>query len=213
MKEKLSKYASKEYTFTKKEKLFICFSIMIISGFFGFIYEYLFYYFNSGFKEFYWRGANFIPWIDIYALGALIIYKLTFKYRRSPTKVFFIAGISCGLLEYLAGLLIFILRNGYRSWNYNNEILNFGNIQGFVCLRSVLIFAISGLILIYLVLPFIFKLIKSKNFNTIFIITTIIISIILIDEVYNLIFARIFDIPSAGSIYSKHGINYHNANI
>ena len=206
MKEKLKSYADKEFTFTKKEKLFICFSIMIAAGFVGFIYELIFYYFNSGFKDFYWRGANFIPWIDIYALGALIIYKLTFKYRKSPSRVFFIAGISCGILEYLAGILIFIFRNGYRSWNYNTEILNFGNIQGFVCLRSVLIFALGGLILIYLLLPIIFKLIKSKHFNTI-------ISIILIDELYNLIFARIFDLPSAGSIYSKHGVLYHNANI
>ena len=213
MKDRLNKYANREYTFTKKEKLFIVFFIMLVSGFFGFIYEFIFYYFNGGFKEFYWRGANFIPWIDIYALGALLIYKLTFKYRKSPSKVFFIAGISCGILEYIAGLLIFILRNGYRSWNYNTEILNFGNIQGFVCLRSILVFAISGLILIYLLLPFIFKLIKSKHFNTIFIVTTIIISIILIDEIYNLVFARILDIPSAGSIYSQHGIKYHTAKI
>ena len=44
--------------------------IFVIAGLFGFIYEFIFYFFNSGMKTFYYRGANFFPWINIYATGS-----------------------------------------------------------------------------------------------------------------------------------------------
>ena len=34
------------------------------------------------------------------------------------------------------------------------EILSFGNIGGYICLRSVLFFGISGLFLVYAIIPF-----------------------------------------------------------
>ena len=40
-----------------------------------------------------------------------------------------------------------------RLWDYNNEIWNFGNINGYICLRSVVFFGMSGLLLIYIVIP------------------------------------------------------------
>ena len=46
------------------------FALMIVcSGMFGWIYEVLFYYFNSGFKEIFMRGGNFLPFINIYVYG------------------------------------------------------------------------------------------------------------------------------------------------
>ena len=35
-------------------------------------------------KEIYFRGGNFLPWINIYAIGAIIIYLLTYNKRRNP---------------------------------------------------------------------------------------------------------------------------------
>jgi uncharacterized membrane protein len=42
---------------------------------------------------------------------------------------------------------------GQKLWDYNTEPLNFGNIDGYVCLRSVLFFGVSGLMLIYIIIP------------------------------------------------------------
>ena len=95
---KYKDYLEKNHSFDKKTMLGIFCMIIVIGGVFGFLYEYLFYFFNGGMKEFYYRGGNFLPWINIYATGSVMIYILTYKYRKNPLKVFLISVISTGLL-------------------------------------------------------------------------------------------------------------------
>ena len=208
MKDKYNNYINKSHSFDKKTMLGIFCLIIVIAGIFGFVYEYIFYYFNSGMQKFYWRGGNFLPWINIYAIGSIMIYLLTYKYRNKPLKVFLISLITCGILEYIAGLGMYIIGDGFRCWDYNTEILNFGNIHGFVCLRSVLFFGISGLLLMYVIVPLCFYLAKKINKKVFLIISISLCSIILIDEIYNLLIARLFSLPRASDIYSSIGFNY-----
>ena len=51
MKKKYNDYINNKPTFDKKTTLAIMGLILVISGIFGFIYEYIFYYFNGGMKE------------------------------------------------------------------------------------------------------------------------------------------------------------------
>lgn len=208
MKEKYIDYLKVDHSFDKITLLAIFALIIVLAGCFGFLYEYIFYYFNGGCKIFYWRGGNFLPWINIYATGSLIIYFLTYKKRTSPLKVFFISLVSCGVLEYFSGLGMYIIGNGMRCWDYNKEILNFGSIGGFVCLRSVLFFGVSGLFLMYVVVPICFYLAKKLDKKFFITISFVLCSIILIDEFYNLLFARIFKLPRARDVYTKLGMKY-----
>lgn len=208
MREKYNNYINKDHSFDKLTMLGIFSLIIVISGMFGFLYEFIFYYFNSGMKEFYWRGGNFLPWINIYATGAVMIYLFTYKHRKKPLKVFLFSFISSGILEYFSGLGMDIFNKGVRCWDYNSEILNFGNIQGYVCLRSVLFFGLSALLLIYAIVPFCFYLAKHMNKKLFLIISISLCSIILIDEFYNLLFARMLGLPRASTIYKKHGFKY-----
>lgn len=201
-------YLEKNHSFDKKTMLGIFCMIIVIGGVFGFLYEYLFYFFNSGMKEFYYRGGNFLPWINIYATGSVMIYILTYKYRKNPLKVFLISVISTGLLEYFSGLGIYIIGDGLRYWDYNTEILNFGNINGFVCLRSVMFFGLSALLLMYVIVPFCFHVANKSNKKVFLIVTIIICSIFLADEFYNLIFTKVFNLPNAIKIYKSIGIHY-----
>lgn len=208
MKEKLKKYINTDYKFDKLEMTGILCLIIVISGIFGFLYEFIFYYFNGGMKEFYWRGGNFLPWINIYATGSIMIYIFTYRYRKNPFKVFLISFISTGILEYFSGLGMYIFGDGIRCWDYNQEILNFGNIDGFVCLRSVLFFGISSLLLIYVIVPLCYYLARHMNRKVFLTISITLCSIIMIDELYNLIFARVFSLPRASTIYKKLGFKY-----
>lgn len=208
--EKLKNYIDENHSFDKKTMLGIFCLIIVIAGIFGFVYEFIFYYFNEGMKHFYWRGGNFLPWINIYATGSILIYLLTYRYRENPLKVFLISTISTGILEYFSGLVIYIIGDGFRCWDYNTEILNFGNIDGFVCLRSVLFFGISGLLLMYVIVPIIFTITKKMNKKLFLTISIILFSIIMIDEIYNLVIARILDLPRASDIYKQIGIRYIN---
>ena len=48
-------YLEKNHSFDKKTMLGIFCMIIVIGGVFGFLYEYFFYFFNGGMKEFYYR--------------------------------------------------------------------------------------------------------------------------------------------------------------
>lgn len=117
--------------------------------------------------------------------------------------------ISTGILEYISGYVLYGKLHWIRCWDYNQEVLNFGNINGYVCLRSVLVFGLSGLLLVYFIVPLFIKLVKNnKKINTIYIVSIIVCSIFLIDEVYNLIFPSLFNLPKATSIYKDLGLKY-----
>lgn len=209
MKKKYKDYINIDHKFDKITMLGIFCLLIVVAGCFGFIYEYIFYFFNGGMKEFYWRGGNFLPWINIYATGSIMIYLLTYKYRKKPLKVFFIGLVSSGILEYISGAGMYLIANK-RCWDYNKEILNFGNIHGFVCLRSVLFFALSGLILIYVIIPLLFSLAKKLDKRVFLFISITLCSIILIDEFYNLLIARVFKLPRAYDVYKKIGFKFVN---
>ena len=152
--------------------------VMICSGIFGFIYETIFYRIDLGY--FVKRGSTFGPWIPIYVFGGLFIYLLTSKFCKKPLLVFLLSMIISGVLEYLTGMFFYEVLNK-RLWDYNTEILNFGNINGYICLRSVLFFGISGLILNYLLIPLLNKLIKKVNYKMLNIICIILISLFILD--------------------------------
>ena len=201
-------YLEKEPKLDKRKKTFIIASIITVSGIFGWLYEYFFYFLNSGMKTFYMRGGNFLPWINIYAYGAFLIIFLTFKRRKHPLQVFLISAISTGILEFFSGYILYEKLGWLRCWSYNEEILNFGNIGGFVCLRSVTVFGICGLLLIYGILPVLIKLATEKDLKILLPISIILCSIILFDEVYNLIFADLLSLPKASTFYKSLGFKY-----
>ncbi len=181
--------------------------LIVISGIFGFVYEFIFYYINSGMKEFYYRGGNFLPWINIYAIGSLFIYFLTYNDKGNPLKVFIKSTIICGVIEYVAGFIMYDIF-GFRCWDYNTEILNFGNINGYICLRSVLFFGVSSLLLIYIIVPFIFYLVNHMTKRSFLILSISLCFVFLFDEVYNLVIARLLSLPRASDIYKSIGIKY-----
>lgn len=204
----LKEYLEKDIKLNKKQMISMICLIIVISGIVGWLYEFIFYYFNSGMKTFYMRGGNFLPWINIYAYGAFLIIILTYKRRKHPIQVFLISMLATGILEYLSGYILYGKLHWIKCWDYNHEILNFGNIDGYVCLRSVLIFGISALLLMYLIIPLLIKLVKSKYINIIYIVSIVLCCIFLADEVYNLIFTKLFNLPKATKIYKDLGLKY-----
>lgn len=185
----------------------IVFLAVVISGVFGWVYEFIFYWINGGFDKFYWRGGNFLPWINIYAYGSLIIWFLTFKLKRKPLLVFIISFVSTGILEFFSGLGVYLI-TGLKFWDYDTEILGFGSIYGFVCLRSVLVFGLMGLLLVYGILPGIYYL-AVKLPKKVFIVTAVILFVVFLgDDIYNLIFSHLFSLPGAQDVYKSIGFNF-----
>lgn len=142
-------------------RLLLLAMIFAFGGVFGFIYEELFYRVDLGYWE--KRGSTFGPWIPIYGFGALLIVISTAKLRRKPVLLFLTATAVCGILEFATGWVLLHFFNT-RLWDYNVEMWNWGNIGGYICLRSVAFFGVSALFLQYVVVPLLDKL--SQRCNT-----------------------------------------------
>ena len=136
--------------------------IMVISGVFGFIYETLFYKIDLGY--FVKRGSSFGPWIPIYAVGGFLITIFIYRFRKNPLLVFILGCLVTGLLEYCTGFYLYEFR-GTRLWDYDTEIWNYGNVNGYICLRSTLFFGLSSLFLIYIVIPLLKKVVFKVEEN------------------------------------------------
>lgn len=129
--------------------------IYTIAGIIGFIYEEICVYINDG--EFFKRGTTYGPWIPIYGFGCLLIYFLSVGIRKKPWLVFIVSCLSCGSLELATG---YVLDRFFhtRLWDYSVVILNWGNLNGYICVRSVVTWGLFALILMYLILPPVEKL-------------------------------------------------------
>ena len=148
---------------TESKRMILLTWIFVVGGIFGFVYEELFYRIDLDM----WtkRGTTYGPWIPIYAYGALLIILATYRLRKQPILVFLVSMLVCGTLEFLTGWALNHFF-GTRLWDYNTEIWNWLNIGGYVCLRSVVFFGLSGLFLQYGIVPLLKKimgLIKSKT--------------------------------------------------
>ncbi len=134
-----------------------CLSLLFAGGgIAGWIYEMIFYRINDG--MFVQRGQGLGPWLPIYGFGSVFICLLAARFQKSKAAVFLVSAAVSGILEYLTGWVLFHFFDGLRLWDYNTEIWNWGNINGYICLRSILLFAFAGMFLIYIAVPAIRRL-------------------------------------------------------
>lgn len=174
-----------------------------ISGIFGFVYETLFYLLNDGYIS--RRGDSFGPWIGLYGFGALLILLLCWRLRQKPLHVFLVSALSTGLLELVIGWILLEVFH-MRAWDYNVEKWNWGNIGGFVCFRSVAFFALSGLLLIYLIVPLLIRLSQKMKPGIFFAIFGTIGILFAIDLLYNMVCVNIFKLPGALEFWYNSGL-------
>ena len=168
----------KLFNLSKKSTFNLLILIMIISSVLGFVYEEIFYYIDLGYLV--KRGSTFGPWIPIYLFGGLFISLIAYPFRKKPLLVFILSLLVTGVLEYLTGFILYHVFN-IRLWDYNTEILNFGNINGYICFRSVLLFGICGLLLVYCIIPFLYKILEKVDEKVMHYICLILISLFIID--------------------------------
>ena len=208
MKDWYKKYLKNNLKLEKWQWAGIMMLLVVFAGFFGWLYEFIFYYFDGGKGEFYMQGGNFLPWINIYAIGAVLIVVSCWRLRKWPWAVFLLSMVVTGVLEFVAGWLVYTIGNGTRYWDYNVEILNFGNIEGFVCLRSVLVFGVSALFLMYVILPWFIKLSRKMGRRAFLVLAISLFTIVMVDEIYNLLASKVFGWPDAMEVYRAAGLKY-----
>ncbi|MDO4460299.1 MAG: putative ABC transporter permease [Clostridia bacterium] len=142
---------------TKKTRLdFSCylFLIFLVGCFVGWVYEEIFYLVTEGMLRN--RGILYGPWLPIYGIGALGIYSMK-PLKKKPVILFLMCALVTAVVEYLIGC-VGIYCFGMRLWDYRGLFLNF---QGIICFRSVMSFAVMGVVFHYLIEPNSEKLAKK----------------------------------------------------
>jgi uncharacterized membrane protein len=187
-----------------QQKLIVFMLIIILAGFLGWAWEFLFAETKGGFDHFYVTGGNLLPWINIYAYGAVLILITCTKLKKHPLLVFAVGALTAGLLELLAGWLVFTFGNGTRYWDYTESWIGTGSINGFVCPASVIAFGLGALALVYCLLPQCTSLVKHVSKKTLLTVVIILFSIVILDDVVNLTLKNLGR-PGAPDFYSSHG--------
>lgn len=196
---------TKEKPLKTYQKIGIGFLVFVIAGVVGWIWEFVLAIIEEG--HIYMKGGNLLPWINIYAFGALLIIPATYKLKKYPWAVFLISFLVTGLLEGIAGWLVYIIGDGTRYWNYNEGIWAIGSINGFVCLASATAFGLSALLLMYIVFPFCIHLATHMSKRSFIILATTLFAIIMLDEIANLTLKNLNQ-PTAMDLYKSLGLEY-----
>lgn len=128
-------------------------------------------------KKFVNRGFLIGPYCPIYGWGAIIITILLQKYTNDWIVLFAMSIITCGILEYLTSYVMEKLFHA-RWWDYSRRKYN---INGRVCLETLIPFGILGLVVMYVTNPFILSQLTKIPENILNIIAIIIAIIFFID--------------------------------
>lgn len=108
-------------------------------------------------KRFVNRGFLIGPYCPIYGFGSILITFLLKKYTEDPITLFIMAILVCGTLEYLTSYFMEKIYHA-RWWDYSQRRFN---INGRVCLNTIIPFGLLGMFIIYVSNPFLIGKIEA----------------------------------------------------
>ena len=157
--------------------LLCLFLVFFLYSVIGYIVEIIFCTIHSG-KPVWNRGFLIGPYCPIYGYGAISMTLLLKGYANDPIVLFVMAIVICSILEYTTSFVMEKLFK-IRWWDYSNRKFN---INGRICLETMIPFGILGCLMIYFVNPFMFAIIDMIPSNLINIIVVILFIIYLVDN-------------------------------
>ena len=131
------------------------------------------------YKRFINRGFLIGPYCPIYGYGALLITFLLKKYTNDPIALFIMAIVVCGILEYLTSYFMEKIFHA-RWWDYSQRKFN---INGRVCLNTIIPFGLLGMFIMYVSNPFLIEKIEALPEIALNILFWILLVIYLIDNI------------------------------
>lgn len=131
------------------------------------------------YKRFINRGFLIGPYCPIYGYGALLITFLLKKYTSDPITLFIMAILVCGTLEYLTSYFMEKIFHA-RWWDYSQRKFN---INGRVCLNTIIPFGLLGLFIMYVSNPFLIGKIELLPELALNILFWILLTVFIIDNI------------------------------
>lgn len=139
-------------------------------------------------KKYINRGFLIGPYCPVYGTGVVLITLLLNNSTDNCISLFINVMVICGVLEYLTGYLMEKIFKA-RWWDYSEKRFN---INGRVCLETLVPFSIMGTLFLYVINPILINLFVSAPDILIHIITWVLFFIIIIDTIFSLIIMNAF---------------------
>lgn len=133
-------------------------------------------------KKFINRGFMIGPYCPIYGWGAIFITILLKRYISDWIVLFFMSMITCGVLEYLTSYVMEKLFHA-RWWDYSRRKYN---INGRICLETLVPFGLLGLTIMYITNPIILNALQSIPDNILNVIAIVLFVMFTIDGIVSL---------------------------
>ena len=133
-------------------------------------------------KKFVDRGFLIGPYCPIYGCGAVVITLFLERYMDDWLVLFFMSIITCGILEYATSYVMEKLFHA-RWWDYSNKKYN---INGRVCLETLVPFGLLGLLIMYVTNPPILDNLEKVSGDILNIIAIVLSVIFAIDVIISL---------------------------
>ena len=130
-------------------------------------------------RKFVNRGFLIGPYCPIYGFGGLAITILLKNYTKDPIVLFLMAVIICGTLEYFTSYIMEKIFKA-RWWDYSAKKYN---INGRICLETVVPFGILGCLVMYVLNPITFKYLNMLSNSMLNIISAICFTIFITDNI------------------------------
>ena len=165
--------------YNKKYKPTSIILFFFIFSFVGWLWEVGLYLFRDGILVN--RGTMYGPWLPIYGTGGVMILILLYRFRRNPALFIILTIILCGFVEYGTGTYL-ELTKGIKWWDYTGYFIN---ISGRICAEGLLVFALGGVAITYVIAPRIDNLIRKADKKILKIICIILLIIFAFDLVYS----------------------------
>ena len=131
------------------------------------------------FGKFINRGFLIGPYCPIYGWGAIAITILLKRYTYDPLVLFIMSTLVCSIIEYFTS---YFMEKKYhaRWWDYSSKKFN---INGRICLETLIPFGILGLFIMYVTNPMLFKIYQSMSEIVVHIISITLFIIFIVDNI------------------------------
>lgn len=160
--------------------LSLYFVLFLIYAFIGWTFEVILSLVTK--KKFINRGFLIGPYCPIYGVGALFVILLLRNYLDRPFGLFILSMVICSIVEYTGS---FLLEKIFKTswWDYSSKKFN---INGRICLETMIPFGGGCLIIMYIVNPFLMKLLNSIPLIILNIIAILLLILFIIDFIVSL---------------------------
>ena len=144
------------------------------------------------------RGFLIGPYCPIYGHGAILMILLLSKYQSDPLLLFTMSIVICSILEYFTS---YIMEKVFKArwWDYSRRKFN---INGRICLETMIPFGLLGMLIIYVVNPVFVNLIVRLSPDLTYTLAVILSAIYITDNIIS--FKIIYKFRSSIKLHEKY---------